>query len=70
VEQRLCLATSNLDWLEGKDNWTGLKSVLVVESKRTLKNRISAEKRYYISSFGANSESFNSIVRAHWDIEN
>jgi predicted transposase YbfD/YdcC len=70
VEQRLCLATSNLDWLEGKDNWTGLKSVIVVESKRTLKNRTSVEKRYYISSLGANAESLNNIARAHWGIEN
>ena len=70
VEKRLCLATSNLDWLEGKENWAGLKSVLVVESKRTLKNRTSVEKRYYISSLGADSESLNRIVRAHWGIEN
>ena len=70
IEQRLCLATSNLDWLEEKEKWTGLKSVIVVESKRTLENRTSVEKRYYISSLKADAEKLNCIARAHWGIEN
>lgn len=70
IEQRLCLATSNLDWLEEKEKWSGLKSVIVVESKRTLENRTSVEKRYYISSLEADAEKLNCIARAHWGIEN
>lgn len=70
IEQRLCLATSDIDWLEGKENWAGLKSVIVVESKRTIDNRMSVEKRYYISSLEADAEKLNSIARAHWGIEN
>jgi predicted transposase YbfD/YdcC len=70
VEERLCLATSDIGWLEGKENWAGLKSVIVVESKRTINDRTSVEKRYYISSLEADAEKLNSIARAHWGIEN
>jgi predicted transposase YbfD/YdcC len=70
IEQRLCLATSNIDWLEEKEKWAGLKSVIVVESKRTLNGKTSVEKRYYISSLEANAERLNSIARAHWGIGN
>jgi predicted transposase YbfD/YdcC len=65
----LCLATSDIDWLEGKENWAGLKSVIVVESKRTINDRTSVEKRYYISSLEADSKKLNSIARAHWGLK-
>ncbi len=70
VESRMCLATSNIDWLQEKDKWAGLKGILVIESKRTLNSVTSCEKRYYISSLEANSEKLNRIVRAHWGVKN
>ena len=33
-EARRCRATSNLDWLEGREEWEGLKSVAFIESDR------------------------------------
>ena len=33
-EARRCWATSNLDWLEGREEWEGLKSVAFIESDR------------------------------------
>ena len=69
-EIRHCLATSDIDWLEGKDNWNGLKTIIAVESRRTVKDEESIEKRYYISSLAADSENINRIVRSHWAIEN
>ncbi len=61
--------TFDIDWLEGKEKWAGLKSVIVVESKLILNGRTSIEKRYYISSLEANAEKLNSIARAHWGIK-
>ena len=69
-EIRTCFATSNIEWLEGKDDWRGLKSIVVVESKRTVNDVTSVEKRYYISSLASNAEELNRIVRSHWGIEN
>ncbi len=64
------MATSNIDWLQEKDKWAGLKGILVIESKRTLNSVTSCEKRYYIRSLESNSEKLNRIVRAHWGVEN
>jgi len=70
IESRMCLATNSIDWLQGKEKWSGLKSILMIESKRTLNGITSCEKRYYISSLEANAEELNRIVRAHWSVEN
>ncbi len=70
VETRLCLATDNLEWLNGRELWSGIKSVVAIQSKRTINDVTSTEKRYYISSLKAESGNLNRIVRAHWGIEN
>lgn len=70
VESRTCLATSDIDWLEEKEKWKGLKSVVAIESKRTTIGRTTIEKRHYISSLEANSNELNRIIQAHWGVEN
>lgn len=70
LEIRKCLATEELSWLEVKDQWAGLKSCIVLESKRNVNNEITTERRYYISSLTNDAESINKIIRAHWGIEN
>ena len=55
--------------------WTGLKSVVMVESTREFingrdKGKCSTEWRYCISSLALNASEFNRQVRAHWSIEN
>lgn len=69
-EIRTCLATDELSWLNCKDQWDGIKSCLVIESKRTIEAKTTVEKRLYISSISTDAESLNKIVRAHWGIEN
>jgi predicted transposase YbfD/YdcC len=69
-EVRECLATSELSWLDGRSDWVGLKSCIVIESKRTVAEQTTTERRYYISSLEANAEAINAMVRAHWAIEN
>lgn len=70
IESRKCLSTENLHWLSVKDHWLGIKSVAVVESKRTLDDITTTEKRYYISTLKNDSASLNNVIRAHWGIEN
>ena len=69
-EKRKCLTTSNLDWLETKDDWPGLKSIAMIESIREVHGKVSTEYRYYISSNSADAEKTNHIARSHWSIEN
>lgn len=70
IETRKYVMTSDIDWLQGKENWPGLKSLGMVESVREIKGESSHEKRYYISSLECNAEKFGNAVRSHWGIEN
>lgn len=70
IETRKYTTTSASGWLQGKENWDGLKSVGMVESTREIKGERSYEKRYYISSLESDAEKFGNAVRSHWGIEN
>lgn len=70
IEQRKCLVTEALDGLQLKEPWPGMKSCLLIESKRTKEGQESTESRFYISSLPANAQLHNSIVRSHWAVEN
>lgn len=62
--------TSDIDWLQGKENWAGLKSLGMVESVREINGESSHEKQYYISSPACDAREFGNAVRSHWGIEN
>lgn len=69
-EARKCLATEELDWLIGKGQWAGLNTCVLIESKRTVGDTTTTEKRYYISSIESSADVLNKIIRAHWGVEN
>jgi predicted transposase YbfD/YdcC len=58
-----------LDFLRGKEEWKGLKSIVCVESKRRVKDAESIETRYFLSSLSKISHTARSI-RHHWNVEN
>jgi len=70
IETRRYVMTSDIDWLENKEDWAGLKSIGMVESTREIKEKCSYEKRYYISSLKCDTKKFGEAVRSHWGIEN
>lgn len=76
IETRRCLVTNDVAWLqEQKQHWSGLKSLVMIESTREIIGRNgtghpSIERRYYISSLPAEATLLGKIVRAHWGIEN
>ena len=41
-----------------------------IESERILKNKVTKETRYYLSSLKVSNKKFNQIIRKHWSIEN
>jgi predicted transposase YbfD/YdcC len=61
-----------LKYLDCKKDWTGIKSVAKIYSKRIDKQtgKESQETRYYISSLNAKARKIASAVRSHWSIEN
>ena len=73
IETRRCWTITDPEYLRylnpGKE-WSGLKSVGLVEAERRVGDRVSTEKRYYISSLLGKAKEFSRAVRGHWDIEN
>ena len=57
-------------WFADKGAWEDLRSVGVVEARRTVGGKESVERRYYLSSLGSDAEKFARAVRAHWGVEN
>uniref|UniRef100_UPI00404836FC ISAs1 family transposase n=1 Tax=Mariniflexile sp. TaxID=1979402 RepID=UPI00404836FC len=72
IEKRTCEAITKLDFLDTKENWTGLRSVIKITSERTIKktDAHSSETRYYISSLLGDAALMNNSIRSHWAIEN
>jgi predicted transposase YbfD/YdcC len=52
------------------EQWKGLKSIGMVESKCVRDGKETVEIRYYISSLAVGVKRFAHAVRSHWSIEN
>lgn len=73
IEQRKLWISQDIQWLENKNEWAGLKSICMVESLREQLNneQPTINRRYYISSLGKeNIEKIGESIRGHWSIEN
>lgn len=72
VETRRCPVISDLSLIESKEEWTGLKSLIKIESERYIKSTGKREQeiRLYISSLSADARLINRPVRSHRSVEN
>jgi predicted transposase YbfD/YdcC len=70
VEEREIVVTNKLDWLDCKSKWRDLTSLIEVTSRRTIGEKTSEEKRFYISNLELTPERAGEIIRSHWSIEN
>ena len=68
-ETRICRKVSNIDWLECKKDWPGLKTVFMIRRISVSKHKSTDEVSYYISSLDVSAEELLSISREHWKIE-
>ncbi|WP_407280864.1 ISAs1 family transposase [Aromatoleum evansii] len=69
-EIRRCWAFDAIDRLYKTEDWQDVASFAVVERVRTVGNRTSTERAYYISSLPAEAERIARAVRSHWEVEN
>ncbi len=69
-ELRRTWVLRDVDWLKKSDDWMDLKTLVLVESTRTLKGVTTTERRAYISSLNASAERMAELTRAHWSVEN
>jgi len=69
IETRRYAISDQIDWLEQKPLWAGLKAVGMVECVREVGDKVSIQRRYYLCSI-TELERFTQVVRGHWAIEN
>lgn len=72
VETRKCELINDLKWIECKDDWKDLASVVRLTRTRYVKldDTTSVETRYYIASSKQDAKTLNKVAKAHWAIEN
>lgn len=70
VEQRCVLALDVAERLGERQTWTSLRSIVLVDSERTVGGKTSHETRYYISSLPPDAAELAAAIRGHWGIEN
>jgi predicted transposase YbfD/YdcC len=70
IETRTCYVENNLILYDDLAHWKHLKSIIIIESKREIKGKISIETRFYISDLVLEPKDFNQYIRNHWSIEN
>jgi predicted transposase YbfD/YdcC len=70
IETRACFVTSQIDWLQQKDSWAGLKTIAMIEETQEMRGKKSVERRFFISSLPPKAIQIASSVRAHWCVEN
>lgn len=51
------------EWLRGKEQWSHLSSLIMVEAKRELNDQTSTERRYYMSSLAPGAKRAAEAVR-------
>ncbi len=70
IEERRYWLLSEISWLAETRAWLGLRSVGLVEARRTIGEATTVERRYYLTSLAGDVQQFAHAVRSHWGIEN
>ena len=70
IEIRRCWASTDIYWLGQRKDWEDLAMIGVVESERHEGEKVSVERRYFISSLTTDAQNFMDSVRSHWSVEN
>jgi predicted transposase YbfD/YdcC len=69
IEKREYFLETDIDWLEQKADWKGLRAIGAVRSKVSENKTTRIETRYFITSL-VDVKRFADSVRKHWSIEN
>lgn len=69
IEKREYFLTSDVEWIEKRNEWAGLNAIGMVRSTRIIDEKESIENRYFITSI-TDVKEFAEAARKHWGVEN
>ncbi len=70
IETRKVTVYQDVKWLQDRHAWPGLKSVIKVERRREIGDKIETETRFDLASAVLTALAAAAFVRVHWGIEN
>jgi len=72
LEKRSCVVLERTDWFREGWQWSGLKTLVMIERHRKAPSAESwsLERHLYITSLPADAKEIGEMVRNHWGIEN
>lgn len=70
IETRSVTVVHDVDWLQQRHQWPGLKGLIIVDAKREIGARIENETRFYLTSSPLSADKLGPAVRDHWAVEN
>jgi len=70
IETRTTTVIHDVEWLQERHQWPGLKAIVVVDSSREINGKTEHETRFYLTSLVMIAALLGPVVRSHWAIEN
>ena len=70
IATRTTTVIHNVEWLQERHEWPGLRGVVMVESQREIDGKIARETRFYITSLISLAGMIGPMIRDHWAVEN
>ncbi len=70
IETRRMAISTEIDWLQERHQWPGLKAIGKITRTREIGDKISTETAYYLFSTPISAERGGDVVRSHWGVEN
>ena len=70
IETRILTAIHDVDWLQERHDWPGMKAVVMIESTREIADKVERETRFYITSLVWLASQLGPVIRSHWAVEN
>ena len=70
IETRKTTVIHDVEWLQERHNWPGLKAAVMVESTREIQGKIEQETRFFLTSLVMVAALLGPVIRSHWAIEN
>lgn len=72
IETRKVWLTNEVEWFVTQHpRWSSVKGIIVIESQREIDEKVSYERRYYITSHQHKSAKYiANAIRSHWHVEN
>src|SRR3954469_3150623 len=70
TETRTTTVINDVDWLQERHDWPGLKAVVMGDSSRETNGKMHPQTRFYLTLVVMVAALLAPIVRSHWSIEN